>query len=89
MLEKLRSGEPLTVKEKQIHDQPDAAVVEAYGWRDLKEAPHSCGASECAAIEKREALLNDTHSHHDRSVVAPYSAFATKVLRFLTEDRAA
>ena len=75
MLEKLRSGDPLTAKEKLIHDQGlvtvrreinaelDAAVLEAYGWSDLaaptKEAPHSCGASECAGIEKREALPND------------------------------
>ncbi|MEX1116141.1 MAG: type IIL restriction-modification enzyme MmeI [Akkermansiaceae bacterium] len=71
VLEKLRSGEPLTAKEKlihdqglvtvlrQIHDELDAAVLEAYGWGDLKEAPHSCGASECAAIEKREAPPND------------------------------
>jgi hypothetical protein len=75
VLEKLRSGEPLTAKEKQIHDQGlvtvlrqihdelDAAVLEAYGWSDLrrraKEAPHSCGASECEFIEKREALPND------------------------------
>ena len=70
VLEKLRSGEPLTAKEKQIHDQGlvtvllqihdelDEAVLEAYGWGDLKEAPHSCGAGECAAIEKREALPN-------------------------------
>ena len=75
VLEKLRSGEPLNAKEKQIHDQGlvtvlrqihdelDAAVLEAYGWSDLrrraKEAPHSCGASECESIEKREALPND------------------------------
>jgi len=48
VLEKLRSGEPLTAKEKQIHDQGlvtllrqihdelDAAVLEAYGWGDLQ-----------------------------------------------------
>ncbi len=71
VLEKLRSGETLTAKEKQIHDQGlvtvlrqihdelDEAVLEAYGWSDLKEAPHSCGAGECVAIEKREAHPND------------------------------
>jgi hypothetical protein len=49
VLEKLRSGEPLTAKEKlihdqdlvtvlrQIHDELDAAVLEAYGWSDLSE----------------------------------------------------
>ncbi len=47
VLEKLRSGEPLTAKEKlihdqglvtvlrQIHDELDEAVLEAYGWQDL------------------------------------------------------
>lgn len=47
VLEKLRSGEPLTAKEKQIHDQGlvtvlrqihdelDEAVLDAYGWGDL------------------------------------------------------
>ncbi len=49
VLEKLRSGEALTAKEKQIHDRGlvtllrqiheklDAAVLEAYGWQDLAE----------------------------------------------------
>jgi hypothetical protein len=48
VLEKLRSGEALTAKDKQIHDQGlvtllkqihdelDEAVLEAYGWSDLK-----------------------------------------------------
>lgn len=47
VLEKLRSGEPLTAKERgiheqglvsvlrQIHDDLDAAVLVAYGWSDL------------------------------------------------------
>lgn len=47
VLEKLRAGEPLTDKEKkihddglvtilkQIHDDLDAAVLEAYGWEDV------------------------------------------------------
>lgn len=47
VLEKLRSGEPLTDKEnviherglvgvlKSLHDELDAAVLEAYGWTDL------------------------------------------------------
>ena len=50
VLEKLRSGEPLTAKEKQIHDQGlvtllkqihdelDEAVLEAYGWSDLSRS---------------------------------------------------
>jgi hypothetical protein len=47
VLEKLRSGEPLTAKEKvlhahglvgvlkSLHDELDAAVLQAYGWADL------------------------------------------------------
>ncbi len=50
VLEKLRSEEPLNAKEKTIHDQGlvtllkqlhddlDAAVLEAYGWSDITEA---------------------------------------------------
>jgi len=50
VLEKLRAGEALTPKErdthdqglvsvlKQIHDDLDAAVLEAYGWTDLAAA---------------------------------------------------
>jgi len=47
VLDKLRSGEPLTAKERviheqglvsvlrQLHDELDAAVLDAYGWSDL------------------------------------------------------
>jgi hypothetical protein len=47
VLDKLRGGEPLTVKERaiheqglvsvlrQLHDELDAAVLDAYGWSDL------------------------------------------------------
>jgi hypothetical protein len=47
VLEKLRSGEPLSVKERsiheqglvsvlrQLHDELDLAVLDAYGWSDL------------------------------------------------------
>ena len=50
VLEAVRAGTPLTAKEKaihdkglisilqQIHDELDAAVLEAYGWQDLKKA---------------------------------------------------
>lgn len=49
VLEKLRSGEPLTPKEKitneqglvsilrELHDELDRTVFEAYGWSDLAE----------------------------------------------------
>jgi hypothetical protein len=50
VLEKLRTGEALTAKDKevhdkglvsilkQIHDDLDAAVLDAYGWADLASA---------------------------------------------------
>jgi hypothetical protein len=65
VLEKLRSGDPLTAKEKQIHDQGlitvlrqihdelDAAVLEAYGWQDL-----SAHASHCS-VGLRPSLANE------------------------------
>ena len=80
VLEKLHTGEALNAKDrethdkglisvlKQLHDNLDATVIEAYGWTDLrrhdtpvvhKEAPHSCGAGECEALDKREALPKD------------------------------
>jgi hypothetical protein len=58
VLEKLRTGEALTDKEKkihddglvtilkQIHDDLDAAVYEAYGWQDLKGSAGVPPASE-------------------------------------------
>jgi hypothetical protein len=51
VLEKLRRGEPLTAKDKtlheqglvsvlqSLHDELDAAVLEAYGWSDLDAVP--------------------------------------------------
>ena len=53
LLEKLRKGEDFTDKDreynnkalvstlKQIHDELDNAVLEAYGWEDLKHSSHS------------------------------------------------
>ena len=67
VLEKLRSGEALTVKDKLIHEQGlvsvlrtlhddlDAAVLDAYGWGDLRVAlaDHTPAAAEAraAAVE--------------------------------------
>lgn len=60
LLEKLRAGEPFTDKDrdynnralvstlKQIHDDLDAAVLDAYGWEDLKDV-----ACFCEAVGKR------------------------------------
>ena len=53
LLAKLRSGEAFTAKEReqheaaqteilrQLHDELDAAVLEAYGWQDLLSSPAS------------------------------------------------
>ncbi len=61
LLEKLRKGENFTDKDreynnkalvstlKQIHDELDNAVLEAYGWEDLKYPPQS-------PLERGEAL---------------------------------
>ena len=67
VLSKLRTGEPLTSKEKvthehglvavlrSLHDELDAAVLEAYGWSDLQPAlaNHMPAAAEAraAAVE--------------------------------------
>jgi hypothetical protein len=68
VLEKLRSGEPLTAKEKQIHDQGlvtllrqihdelDAAVLEAYGWSDLSAKAKPCSGGLRPSIANEEAL---------------------------------
>lgn len=66
VLEKLRSGEPLTLKEKiiheqglvsvlkQIHDDLDAAVFDAYGWK--AEAAPSTGSGGSPAGAAGESL---------------------------------
>ncbi len=65
VLEKLRSGEPLTAKEqiiheqglvsvlKQIHDDLDAAVFDAYGW------PHD--------LDDEEILQRLVDLNHERA----------------------
>lgn len=76
VLEKLRVGEPLTTKEKtihqqglisllrQLHDELDRAVFEAYGWQDLADKLVGCpGATTSASgksveqVESEEILL--------------------------------
>ena len=65
VLEKLRTGEPLTAKDKLIHtqglvsvlkslhDELDAAVLAAYGWTDLQSAlaDHTQPEARAAAVE--------------------------------------
>ena len=85
VLEKLRSGGPLTAKEKQIHDQGlvtvlrqihdelDEAVLEAYGWSDLSRSvgvsPTSggnpCGRDAHAPCE--ELLTRLVALNHERA----------------------
>lgn len=95
VLEKLRSGEPLTAKEKQIHDQGlvtvlrqihdelDDAVLEAYGWGDLQKergtgilpvsSPETHRQDACAPFE--ETLLTRLVAlTGDRNVATPYDA---------------
>lgn len=69
VLEKLRSGEPLTPKEKltheqglvsvlkQLHDDLDAAVFAAYGWSDLGDA-HQQGDDIDEPLLERLVALN-------------------------------
>lgn len=65
VLEKLRSGEPLNAKDKLIHaqglvsvlkslhDELDAAVLQAYGWADLRSAltDHTRPEARAVAVE--------------------------------------
>jgi hypothetical protein len=86
VLEKLRSGEALNAKEKQIHDQClvtvlrqihdelDEAVLEAYGWGDLSR---SVGVSPTVGEEDRG---RDAH--------APCDALLTRLVA-LNHERAA
>lgn len=70
VLEKLRSGEALTAKEKLIHEQGlvsvlktlhdelDAAVLAAYGWSDLTEAFSNDPQAATATLLQRLVTLN-------------------------------
>ena len=85
VLDKLRSGEPLNAKEKlihdqglvtvlrQIHDELDAAVLEAYGWSDLSRSvgvpptseENPCGRDAHAPCE--ELLTRLVALNHERA----------------------
>jgi len=66
VLDKLRRGEPLSAKDKtlheqglvsvlqSLHDELDAAVLQAYGWSDLGPVP---GSNETARAAWTETLL--------------------------------
>ncbi|MBK1720839.1 class I SAM-dependent DNA methyltransferase [Thiocystis violacea] len=69
VLDRLRRGEPLTAKEKtihaqglvavlrQLHDELDAAVLDAYGWSDLTDALLGAAPGSEAAAEVEEGIL--------------------------------
>ncbi len=85
VLEKLRAGEPLNAKEKTIHDQGlvtilqqlhddlDAAVLEAYGWADLNRtagvSPASSPTSgrDARAPFEQEILTRLVALNHERA----------------------
>jgi hypothetical protein len=68
LLEKIRTGDPLTDKErefnskalvstlKQIHDDLDTAVFEAYGWSDLTDSTVTIEQREEQILERLVAL---------------------------------
>ena len=75
VLEKIRAGETLNAKEKTIHDQGlitllqqlhdelDAAVLEAYGWSDL----HPINATNESELLTRLVALNHTRAVEEKS----------------------
>ena len=94
VLDKLRSGEPLTAKERsihehglvsvlrQLHDEIDAAVLDAYGWSDLlpllrighgNDAPAPVGAASAAmlsAIGNAPPLADESSTATDKGIAA-------------------
>ena len=83
VLEQLRSGETLTEKDKvihdqglvtllkQLHDELDAAVLEAYGWSDLLKLPSSTdfsiSESQRFSISEAELLTRLVALNHQRA----------------------
>lgn len=79
VLEKLRSGEALNAKEKQIHDdglvtllrqihdEIDAAVLEAYGWGDLLTIWAGLPDPACREAFEEELLTRLVALNHERA----------------------
>lgn len=82
VLEKLRSGEALSAKDKTIHEQGlvsvlrslhdelDAAVLQAYGWSDLGPVPHQDATARAAwtdALLLRLVDLNTRRANEEAS----------------------
>jgi hypothetical protein len=94
VLDKLRSGGPLTAKERtihehglvsvlrQLHDEIDAAVLDAYGWSDLlpllrvahgNDAPAPVGTDSAAmrsAIDNAPRRASGASDTTDKSIAA-------------------
>lgn len=80
VLEKLRSGETLSAKERiiheqglvsvlrQLHDELDAAVLDAYGWSDLLPLLRVAHGNEAAATSREEAKREFTEAILERLV---------------------
>jgi len=79
LLEKLRAGEPFTDKDreyndralvstlKQIHDELDAAVLDAYGWEDLKDEGKRVKGEVDEIILERLVALNAQRAEEERN----------------------
>ena len=79
LLEKLRAGEPFTDKDreyndralvatlKQIHDELDIAVLEAYGWEDLKDEGERVKDEVDEIILERLVALNAERAEEERN----------------------
>ncbi|MBD2075477.1 hypothetical protein H6F86_16555 [Phormidium sp. FACHB-592] len=78
-LEKLRKGEPFTDADpaysdkalvsilKQIHDDLDAAVLDAYGWQDLQDASGKMKDGIDEIILERLVALNAERAKKERN----------------------
>jgi hypothetical protein len=91
VLEKLRSGEALGAKDKTIHEQGlvsllrtlhdelDAAVLQAYGWSDLGPGPHQDAAAQAAWTDALLLRLVDLNTRRAAEE-------ATGTIRWLRPD---
>ncbi|MCP5537818.1 MAG: hypothetical protein H7A51_16490 [Akkermansiaceae bacterium] len=84
VLEKLRSGEPLTAKEKtihddglvtllkQIHDDIDRTVFEAYGWQDIWQWQQDAMRGSCYDPETDLVSRLEIESASLTEAIAPF-----------------
>jgi len=110
VLEKLRAGEPLSDKDrkihdeglvsilKQIHDDLDAAVFQAYGWEDLGRdrfpngpylAPLSTDKAESSEPSARYGRLGETVPAGRQDAAPPWEQQLLTRLVALNHERAA